>query len=457
MKKSGSCKSKTRITRRKLKKLKILQKYVINNSILKIIIIMKNTPSSTTSIVESPDIIFTDSSKNKYWFSIQAPENCEAPMEFIDKVSGYLIASFYSKDIWTRIFFRFKNDKTFVSINEREQELENTLIEENINNEYTVQRKIEINNNTWQEIYKDKLLKNNEVVYENWYYFNWNKEIDIAQSYIDYLEEKKWKEESGKQKNKYINFNKQEKVSYFWDYIIKWWYYSWWRKVRLSSMRTIEPNIENLFPLIEKSIREYSPELWLNYYVDFDDTPNQSNRIGNIEWIYFNNIELAEKVWDLFYNGLSNFLTYLSENTNIETKEWTRISELLKKASENINKAWIICEPYIRTDFKEMKHTDTIKWSDISNENLAQWIWNLYLEQLWDFLSQLSQKLEKDWLADELRWRTKLANELFESSKAILEASDIVISLSNRKSSYTLEKIKEQKEWFLSRIWKLLW
>ena len=417
---------------------------------------MKNTPSSTTSIIESPDIIFTDSSKNEYWFSMQAPENCEAPMEFIDKISGYLMISFHSKDIWTRIFYRFKNDKTFVSINERKKEIANKLIEENINEEYRVKRTIEIDTNTWQEVFKDKLLKDNEIVYENWYYFNWNKEVNITQSYIDYLEEKKWIEESGKQKNKYSNLSKEEKVSYFWDYIIKWWYYSGWRKVLLSSMRAIEPNIEDLFPSIEKSIREYSPELWLNYYIDFDDIPDQSNRTNNIEWIDFDNTELAEKVWDLFYNGLSDFLRYLSENTNIEENEWTKISELLKKASDNINEAWIICEPYVRTDFKEMKHTDTIKWSDISNENLAQWIWNLYLEQLWDFLSQLSKKLEEDWLADEWRWRTKLANELFESSKAIWEASNMVISLSNRKSSYTWEEIKEQKEWFLSRIWKLL-
>jgi len=254
----------------------------------------------------------------------------------------------------------------------------------------------------------------------------------------------------------YNLMNNDEKALYIRNYIVWWKYYSWGLDVKISDLRRIEPNIENLFPLIEKSIREYSPESWLNYYVDFDDTPNQSNRTDNIEWIDFNNTELAENVWDLFYNGLSDFLKHLSENINLEQNEWIKISELLKKASDNINEAWIICEPYIRTDFKEMKHTDTIKWSDISNESLAQWIWNLYLEQLWDFLSQLSKKLEKDWLADKWRWRTNLANELFESSKAIWEASDIIISLSNRQSSYNWEEIKEQKEWFLSRVWKLL-
>ncbi|PID86443.1 hypothetical protein CSB08_00470 [Candidatus Gracilibacteria bacterium] len=254
----------------------------------------------------------------------------------------------------------------------------------------------------------------------------------------------------------YKSMNENEKISYFGNYIIKGWYHSGGRKIKLSSMRTIEPNIEDLFPLIEKNIREYSPEQGLNYYVDFDDIPDQSNRTDYIEGIDFNNSELAEKVGDLFYNGLSDFLKYLSENTNIEQDEGIRISELLKKASDNINEAWVICEPYIRTDSKEMKHTDTIKGSDISNKKLATGIGNLYLEQLGDFLSQLSQKLEKDGLADEGRGRTKLANELFESSKSIGEVSDIVISLSNRKPSYTGEYIKEQKEGFLSRIRKLL-
>lgn len=254
----------------------------------------------------------------------------------------------------------------------------------------------------------------------------------------------------------YKSMNESEKVQYLWNYIYVWWYHSWWRKILLSKLRQIDNNVENLFPLIEKNLRDSTPELWINYYIEFDDIPDQSNRTDNIEWIDFNNTELAEKVWDLFYNGLSDFLKYLSENTNIEQNEWIRISELLKKASDNISEAWIICEPYIKTDFKEMKHTDTIKRSDISNENLAKWIWNLYLGQLWDFLSKLSQKLQKDSEADEWKWRTKLANELFESSKAIWEASDIVISLSNRKSSYTWEEVKEQKEWFLSRIRKLL-
>ena len=268
----------------------------------------------------------------------------------------------------------------------------------------------------------------------------------------------------------YNSMNQTEKVAYFSDWIVRWHYFLWWVNIKISDLREVEPNIEELFPLIEKKIREYSPESWINYYVDFDDTPDQTNRTDNIEWIEFNNSELSKKIGDLFYNGLSNFLRHLSENINWWQYELIKVSELLKKASDNIEEAWGICEPHVRTNFKEMKHTDTIKWSDISNENLAKWIWNLYLEQLWDFLSKLSQKLEKDWEADKNRpsiwkdWiisktktRTNLANELFESSKAIKEASEIITSLSNRKSSYTWEEIKEQKEWFLSRIWKLVW
>ena len=264
----------------------------------------------------------------------------------------------------------------------------------------------------------------------------------------------------------YNSMNETEKVAYFWDWIIRWKQFLWRWNILLSDLRRVEPNIELLFPLIDKAIKEFSPELWINDYVDFDDTLNQTNRTDSIKWIDFNNSELSEKIGDLFYNSLSDFLKLLAEKIekDWELSEWWKdellqTSELLKKASNHIQEAWNICEPHIRTDFSEMKHTDTIKWSNISNEDLSEWIWNFYLEQLWDFLSKLSQKLEKDWEADAWRNppRTNLANELFESANAIWEASDIITALSNRKTSYTWEEIKEQKEWFLSRIWKLLW
>jgi len=261
-------------------------------------------------------------------------------------------------------------------------------------------------------------------------------------------------------KKEYKSMNENEKVSYFWDWIIRWWYHLWWVKIKISDLRKIEPNIEALFPLIENNIREYSPELWINYYIDFDDIPNQTNRSNNIEWVNFNNSKLAEKIWDLFYNSLSDFLEHLSDKINKDLESNTELleaSKLIKKASSNIQEAWNICEPYIRTDFPEMKHTEQIKWTNISNEALAKWVWNLYLKQLWDLLLKLSKKLNIDWEADKWRWRTKLANELFESSKNIELASNIIISLSNRQSSYKWEEVKEEKEWFLSRIWKLLW
>lgn len=258
----------------------------------------------------------------------------------------------------------------------------------------------------------------------------------------------------------YNSMNETEKVAYFWDWIIRWKAFIWRWNILLSDLRKIEPNIELLFPLIEKQIKNFSPELWINDYIDFDDTPDQTDKIDKIEWIDFNNSELAEKIGDLFYNSLSDFLGHLSEKINKDLESNTELleaSKLIKKASSNIQEAWDICEPYIRTDFPEMKHTEQIKWTNISNEALAKWVWNLYLKQLWDLLLKLSKKLNIDWEADKWRWRTKLANELFESSKNIEWASNIIISLSNRQSSYKWEEVKKEKEWFLSRVWKLLW
>lgn len=261
----------------------------------------------------------------------------------------------------------------------------------------------------------------------------------------------------------YNEMTKSEKVIYFWDWIVRWSYTLWWIKIKISDLRKIEPNIEELFPLIEENIREYSPELWINAYVVFDDTPNQEWRNTQLEWINFDNTELSEKIWDLFYNSLSDFLNYLSDELKqfLENVEWWKeelwkVFELIKKASNNINEAWNICEPYIRTDFEEMKHTDKIKWVDISNNDLAKLVWNLVLEQLGDFLIKLSIKLNKDWKADELRWRTKLANELHESSKNLELAWNIILGLSKRVSSYSWESIEVNKKWILSSIFWIL-
>lgn len=66
-----------------------------------------------------------------------------------------------------------------------------------------------------------------------------------------------------------------------------------------------------------------------------------------------------------------------------------------------------------------MKHTSEIKWIDISKEQLAINISKLEYEKLYDFLNKLSKKINKDWEADEKRWRKKLSNELFQAARLI--------------------------------------
>jgi len=157
---------------------------------------------------------------------------------------------------------------------------------------------------------------------------------------------------------------------------------------------------------------------------------NSSNQVENtistktkeIEWINLSNKELSEKVWDLFYDSLSSFISFLWEN--IDNSE---ISQLLEEASWYIMNAWNICLPYISHDFPEMKHTSEIKWIDIDKQELAKRIWNLEIDILSDFLEKLWAKIEKDWEADKWRWRIKLAKELENCANKLKEASKILI------------------------------
>ena len=63
-----------------------------------------------------------------------------------------------------------------------------------------------------------------------------------------------------------------------------------------------------------------------------------------------------------------------------------------------------------------MKHTNNIKSCNISNEELAKEIGDLYYDNLSEFLEALADKLEKDSLADNKRGRKKLATSLMNAS-----------------------------------------
>ena len=190
-------------------------------------------------------------------------------------------------------------------------------------------------------------------------------------------------------------------------------------------------DLEDVFILDDES-KKYLEEIW--YLLQHDIR----NKIIEIVWnkeeqeILWENIsydELIERIWDLYYDSLSSFLSSLSEYSY--DKE---ISKLLKKASENISNAWDICEkPTLEFLEKvkesgekvDFKHASEVKWIRVSNEELANIIWILVSYKLSNFLEKLWDKIQKDWEADEWRWRIKLANELFACANNLKNASKV--------------------------------
>jgi hypothetical protein len=81
---------------------------------------------------------------------------------------------------------------------------------------------------------------------------------------------------------------------------------------------------------------------------------------------------------------------------------------------------------YIRTFFaigNQFKHTRKVKGVGFSNYELALRVGDLYYDDLALFLDALHKKLNEDALADENRGRKKLAQNLYNASNALKEAS----------------------------------
>jgi hypothetical protein len=185
-----------------------------------------------------------------------------------------------------------------------------------------------------------------------------------------------------------------------------------------SWYQTREDVIENDF-ILDKQAKK-ALEVQSNISNNSEQVKNTiSTKTETIEWVDISNEELAEKIWDLFYDSLSSFISSLWEK--IDNKE---ISILLKEASENIMEAWRICLPHVSHNFPEMKHTTEIKWLNIDKEELAKRISNLVDDELKDFLEKLSAKIYKDWVADEWRKRIKLSNELYACAEKLKLASE---------------------------------
>lgn len=79
-----------------------------------------------------------------------------------------------------------------------------------------------------------------------------------------------------------------------------------------------------------------------------------------VKGIELDNKELAIRVGDLYYDSLVEFLEALSEKLNEDgiadknrgrkklSNSLFQASKDIKKASESINTAWDICEPYVK-------------------------------------------------------------------------------------------------------------
>ena len=218
-------------------------------------------------------------------------------------------------------------------------------------------------------------------------------------------------------------------------------------KINISEYRKLEPNIDLMLNDIIKEIFELSwyqtrEEVIENYFI-LDEQAKKalevyntifwnSNKIDetlkkakteSIEWVEISFEELAERIWDLYYDALSSFLDNLSEN--IDNNE---IKRLLSEASWSISIAWDICKPaveeFIKNWWEVWKHTSEVKWLNIDKKELAEKIWNLVDSQLSKFLEKLSKKMQKDWEADEWRKRYKLANELYTCAGKLKKASE---------------------------------
>jgi len=172
-----------------------------------------------------------------------------------------------------------------------------------------------------------------------------------------------------KNKQDYLNWDEEYKQDYWDGYFCRGLYQTWHidYPVDIKDFREenkdIEPNIERFLPWIIKAMEENTGEQWADiegvFTLDEESRKylekilylqQQEIRIKIIEIIWnkeeqeilWENIsfdELVERIWDLYYDSLSSFLSTLSEYNY--GKE---ISELLKEASKNISNAWDICE-----------------------------------------------------------------------------------------------------------------
>jgi len=256
----------------------------------------------------------------------------------------------------------------------------------------------------------------------------------------------------------YINWNKEYKQDYWDKYIFNlWWRHEYWDfPISIQDFKNKFNDLENNFNkfilwiiesledewftwdindifILDKETEEYLRWIW---YIQKQDIKKkiieiiENKKDQEILWENISFNDLIERIWDLYYDSLSSFLSSLV-NYIYDKK----VSELLKKTSENISNAYSICEkPTLEFLEKvkesnediEFKHTSEVKWIKINNDELAKIVWNLVSYKLSDFLEKLSAKIQRDWETDKWKWRVKLANELFACANKLKEASDLL-------------------------------
>lgn len=216
--------------------------------------------------------------------------------------------------------------------------------------------------------------------------------------------------------------------------------------IDIIAERRAYPDIDIFLDSMVLSVAEWE---WLTYeealeqHFILDEEAKKHVKRWSIEWITMNQEELAEKIGDLYYDALAAVLFRLASSLKrdhlkyVELWEWewspdnpTTVDKIslfasqnLEQASAHIMNAWEICKPFIKQPLNP-KHTTDIQ--GIPNAELGERIGRLNYLRLAQFLSLLWDKIHRDGLADEWRWRKKLSSELFEASRLISVSSDVL-------------------------------
>jgi hypothetical protein len=235
------------------------------------------------------------------------------------------------------------------------------------------------------------------------------------------------------EKQTYLNSKSEEFKQDYWDKQICW---SWWHSdsedfpINFSEYRKhhlhIEPNIDRFIPWMMAALED----LWFSWTLEdifILDEPAQhylrvhsltANNSQAVWWIISQTeqqfVELAEKVGDLLYDGLAEVLEWLSQTIT------PTVSVHIIQAKQHASTAWEICKPFISKKTNP-KHKTNVAGMD--NKTLWDRVGKLDNATLKSLLGLLWNKIHTDGLADQGRWRKKLATELFSCSESILNAS----------------------------------